>query len=72
MDAVAARLGADVVHGVAGAAGRALDDVAVPGDAEAEDVHERVAVVRLVEGDFPADGRDADAVPVPADAGDDS
>ena len=31
VDAVAAGLGADVVHGVAGAAGRALDDVARAG-----------------------------------------
>ena len=70
VDAVAAGLGADVVHGVAGAAGRALDDVVVPGDAEAEDVDQRVAVVRLVEGDLAADRRDADAVAVAADAGD--
>ena len=70
VDAVAAGLGADVVHGVAGAAGRALDDVVVPGDAEAEHVDQRVAVVRLVEGDLAADRRDADAVAVAADAGD--
>ena len=42
----------------------------VPGDAEAEDVDQRVAVVRLVEGHLAADGGDADAVAVAADAGD--
>ena len=72
VDAVAAGLGADVVDGVADAAGRALDDVVVPGDAEAEHVDQRIAVVRLVEGDLAADRRDADAVAVAADAGDDA
>ena len=70
VDAVAAGLGADVVHGITRAAGRALDDVFVPGDAQAEHVDQRVAVVRLVEGDLAADRRDADAVAVAADAGD--
>ena len=39
---------------------------------EAEDVDERVAGVRLVERDLAADGRDADAVAVAGDAGDDA
>ena len=41
-------------------------------DAEAEDVDERVAGVRVVEGNLAADGRDADAVAVAGDAGDDA
>ena len=72
VNAVAAGLGADVVNGIARAARCALDDVLVPGDAEAEHVDERVAAVRLVECDLAADGRDADAVAVAADAGDDA
>ena len=72
MDAVAAGLGADVVDGVAFPARGALDDVGMLRDAEAEDVDERVAAVRLVEGDFAADRRNADAVAVAADAGDDA
>ena len=72
VDAVAAGLGAHVIDGVACAAGRALDDVVVPGDAEAEDVHQRIAAVRLVESHLTTDGRDADAVAVAADPGDDA
>ena len=45
VDAVAARLGADVVDGIADAARAALDERIVPGDAEAEHVHERIAAV---------------------------
>ena len=41
-------------------------------DAEAEDVDERVAGVRRLEDDLAADGRDADAVAVAGDAGDDA
>ena len=45
VDAVAAGLGADVVDGVADAGGDALDDVGRLGDAEAEDVDQRIAGV---------------------------
>ena len=72
MDAVAAGLGADVVDGVADARGDALDDVGRLRDAETEDVDERVAGVRRLERDLAADGRDADAVAVAGDAGDDA
>ena len=72
VDAVASGLGADVVHGVADAARASLDDRVVPGDAETEHVHERIAAVGLVEHHLAADGRNADAVPVSADAGDDA
>ena len=72
VDAVAAGLGADVEHRVALALRRALDDVVVPRDAEAQDVDERVAGVHSVEEDLAADRRDADAVAVAADAGDDA
>ena len=41
-------------------------------NAEAEDVDQRVARVGLVERDLAADGRDADAVAVAGDAGDDA
>ena len=41
-------------------------------DAEAEHVDQRVAGVALVEADLAADGRDADAVAVAGDAGDDA
>ena len=72
MDAVASGLRADVVNGVADA-GRAAEHERIRArDAEAEDVDQRVAGVALVEGDFAADGRNADAVAVPGDAGDDA
>ena len=72
VDAVAAGLRADVVHGVADALARALDDLVGPGDAEAEHVDQRIAGVALVEVDLAADRRDADAVAVAGDAGDDA
>ena len=72
VNAVAARLGADVIHRVPDARGDALDDVGRRSDAEAEHVDERVAGVARLEHDLAADGRDADAVPVAGDAGDDA
>ena len=70
VDAVAAGLGADVEHRVARALRRALDDVVDARDAEAQHVDERVAGIHLVEHDLAADGGNADAVAVAADAGD--
>src|SRR5439155_6862646 len=72
MDAVAAGLGADVVHRVSGAGRDTLDDLGRFRDAEAEDVDERIARVRRLERDLAADGRNADAVAVSRDAGDDA
>ena len=50
----------------------ALDDLVRLRDAEAEDVHERIARVALVEADLAADRGNADAVAVAGDAGDDA
>ena len=72
MDAVAAGLGADVVHGVPDSGRSPLDDLVSPRNPQAEDVHQRIAGVALVEGDLAADGRDADAVSVSRDPGDDA
>ena len=72
VDAVAAGLRADVVDGVADARRHALDDVGRLRDAEAEHVDERIAGVGRLEGDLAADRRDADAVAVAGDAGDDA
>ena len=72
VDAVAAGLGADVVDRVADAGGAALHERVRVDDAEAEHVDERIAGVRIVERDLAADGRNADAVAVAGDAGDDA
>ncbi len=72
VDAVAARLGADVVHRIADAARHALDERVMPRQPEAEHVDERIASVRLVEHDLAADGGDPDAVAVAADAAHDA
>ena len=72
MDAVAAGLGADVVDGIADAGGVAQDERVGLRNPEAEDVDQRVARVRIVERDLAADRRDADAVAVARDAGDDA
>ena len=72
VDAVAAGLRADVVDRIADAGGAALDERVGLRDAEAEHVDERIAGVRLLERDLAADRRDADAVAVAGDAGDDA
>ena len=72
MDAVAAGLRADVIHRVADAGGAALDQRVGACDAEAEHVDERIAGVPVVERDLAADRRNADAVAVAGDAGDDA
>jgi hypothetical protein len=72
VDAVAAGLGADVDDRVADAARPAVEDAVGADDAAGEGVDEDVAVVGAVEGELAADGRDADAVAVAADAGDDA
>src|SRR5207253_856243 len=72
VNAVAARLRADVVDGVADARGHALDDVRGLRNAETEHVDQRIARVRRLEGDLSADSRNADAVAVAGDAGDDA
>ena len=43
-----------------------------PRDAEAEDIDQRIAGVGRIERDLAADGRNADAVAVARDAGDDA
>ena len=65
---VASRLRADVENRIADALRRAARDLLVLQDAEAEHIHERVAVVALVEKHLAADGRHADAIPVVRDA----
>ena len=72
VNAVAAGFRADVVDGIADTRRDALDDVGRLRDPETEDVHERIARVRRLEGDLAADGRNADAVAVAGDAGDDA
>src|SRR5579862_3597687 len=72
MDAVASSFRPDVVNGVAGTRRDTLDDVGVPGDAETKDVHERIAGVRRLERNLAAYGRNADAVAVAGDTGDDA
>jgi hypothetical protein len=72
VDAVASGLRANVVDGIADPGGVALHQRVRLDDAEAEDVDEGIAGVRLVERDLATDGGDADAVAIAGDAGDDS
>jgi hypothetical protein len=58
--------------GLPGALRDRAREVLDAGDADAHGVHERVARVRLLEADLAADGRDAEAVAVAADARDDA
>ena len=69
---VATRGRADVKHGIAHALGRAARDLFMAQHAEAERVHERIALIRLVEIHLARDGRDAEAIPVMRDAADDA
>ena len=63
---------ADIKHGVADAAGRAARELLMPQDAEAKDIDQRIAFETFVEIDLAADGRDADAIAVMRNAGDDA
>jgi hypothetical protein len=72
VDAVASGLGADVIDGIADARCHSFDDVRRLGDAETEDVDQRIAGVARIEADLAADGRNPDAVAVAGDAGDDT
>ena len=69
VDAVAAGVGADKEHEVARAACGCARQPALLDDADAHRVDETVGPVRLVEVQFTADRRHADAVAVPADSG---
>ena len=72
VDAVAAGVGADQDELVAGTAGGGAGELVVLDQADAHGVDERVAAVGGGDLDFAADGGDAHAVPVPADAADDA
>ncbi len=67
VNAVAARLRADVDDGVSGALGAPEEDAVGADDAEVHDVDEDVAVVALVERGLAAERRNADAVAVARD-----
>ncbi len=65
---VAAGLRADIDHRVADAGGGTEENLVLAGDADGHRVDQRIAVVGGVKIDFAADGGDADAVAVAADA----
>ncbi len=70
--AVATGGAADVDDRVADAGRGAALDLVVAEDTEAEGVDQRVAVIGIVEVHLAADGRDADAIAVVRDTGDDA
>ena len=72
VDAVAAGVGADEHEDVAGAFRLRAGELVAARDADAHGVDQRVAGVGVLEEDLAADGRDAEAVAVAADAGDDA
>src|SRR5438874_1176691 len=72
VDAVSARLVADVEHGIADALGPRAEDPVGAHEPHAHDVHQRVAGVFRRERDLAADGRAAEAVAVPRDPRDDA
>ena len=72
MNTVASGLRADVVDRVACAGGAAEHEFVGSRDPEAEHIHERIGGVGLVERDLTSNGRDADAVAVAGDPGNDA
>ena len=70
VDAVAAGLGADVDHGIAGAAGLGVEDLVLADEAEREGVDQRIAAVAGLEFGFAAEVGHAEAVAVAGDAAD--
>ena len=69
MDAVPACLRPDVDDAVADALGLAVKDIVLLCHAQAEDVHQRIPAVAILEMDFAAHRRHADAVSVTGDSG---
>ncbi len=69
---IATRLRADVENRIANAAGRAARELLVPQNAEAENIHQRIAFETFVEINLAADRRNADAIAVVRDAGNDA
>ncbi len=67
VNAVAAGLRADVNHRVADAVGLAVKDFILAEHAQREDIHQRIAVVAILENALAAHRRDAEAVAVVRD-----
>src|SRR5205823_9436636 len=72
MNAIATGFRADVKDRIPFTGCPPPEDAFAWSDPDAHDVHERVLIVDIVKVDLAADGRDADAVPIGADAGDDA
>ena len=70
MDAVAARLGAEIDNRQADAGSLRVEDGVGPGDPRRKGVDQDVAVVAAIETNFAADGGHAEGIAVAADAGD--
>src|SRR5690606_27258020 len=69
VNAVAARLGADIDDRIPRLPCSRVEDAVSRCEADAHGIHENVVVVALVEIRLAADGRNADAIAVIADAG---
>ena len=69
---IATRLRADIKNGIANAAGGAARDLFVTQHAEAKNIYQRIAFETFIEINFAADCRDAEAISVMRDAGDDA
>ena len=72
MNAVTTGFRSDVEDRVPFTRGPSPEDAIAWSDPDAHDVHERVLVVDIIKVDLAADRRDADAVPIGANAGDDA
>src|SRR3546814_17615515 len=68
MDAVAAGPGADIDDRIADARSGRVENLVGIGEADGHRVDQDVAVIGVVEIDLAAEGRDADAIAVDADA----
>ncbi len=70
VDAVAARLGPDVDHGIAFARGLGVENLVAPHQPECEGVHQRIAGVAALELHLAADVRHAKTIAVRRDTAD--
>ena len=69
-EAVTTGFGTDIENGIAHALGGSAGDLLVLEDAKAEDIHERITRVAVVEIHLAANCRDADAISIVGDATD--
>ena len=70
MDAIAAGFGPDINHRVTGAGGGGTEDTVTVGQTNSHRIHQNITIIGFVEINLATDCRDANAISISANAGD--